>query len=95
MDQSNDGYKSFERSITITCTVNGKTVHATILGKDESSNQHAYKVAFSDGFTAMFVNTRTGWQAEKKGGEPYVEAIRTRLDNFLRNSLKSRFKPPK
>ena len=86
MNQSHDGYKSFERSITFSCTVNGKLLNATILGKDESSKEYAYKVSFSDGFTAMFVHTESGWKAEKKGGEPYVDAIDTRLDNFLRNS---------
>ena len=88
MKQSDDGYRIFERSITFSCTVNGKLLDATILGKDESSKEYAVKVLFSDGFTAMFVHTKSGWKAEKKGGEPYVEAIHTRLDNFLRNSRK-------
>ena len=88
MNQSHDGYKSFERPITFSCTVNGKLLNATILGKDESSKEYAYKVSFSDGFTAMFAATKAGWKAEKKGGERYLDVISTRLDNLLRNSRK-------
>lgn len=88
MTQVHDGYKSFERPMTFSCTVMGKLLNATILGKDESFKERAYKVSFSDGFTAMFVNTQAGWKAEKKGGERYVDAVNARLDNLLRNSQK-------
>lgn len=89
MEHSCDRFKPFERPITFSCVVNGRLIAATILGKDDLEVSPGYRIVFSDGFRAMFVITESGWQAEKKGGEPYVEAVKMRLDNFLRNSGKT------
>ncbi len=73
----------FEKPIIFSCTINGKPLTASVLGKYELPIQYACHVSFTDGFSALFVTTDNGWWVERKGGKANVDAISEQLTNLI------------
>jgi len=81
--EEKEGFKYFKKPWIFSCTVEGKPLTATVTGWYDLPIQYAFHVRFSDTFSAKFITTEGGWWAEKKGGKPYVDAIKGQLNDLL------------